>query len=223
MRKLCIILTTILLSMSCSIAKSQTEKETKITFEKELSRILTTVKGVKNTDELFKNINKLKRLSLVYPSEWLSDYYIALFNIKLSIITKDKQKKELLLKDVKKTLKILKEKENFIESEILTIEGYYYYALIVQNPKKNGQLYYKDVISAYQKAIAIDKNNPRPELMLLLFQKSMSQSLGNKFSNFCEKLSKIEKLFNSFEPIGNIYPQWGLNILKREKQRQKCN
>ncbi len=219
MRNLCIILTTFLLLMSCSISKSQAEKQTKITYEKELSKILTTVESIRSINELFENVNKLKRLNSIYPNEWLSDYYIAFFNIKLSLVTKDKKKKELLLQDVKKTLKRLKEKENFIESEILTIEGYYYYALIAQNPQKNGQLYYKDVIASYQKAKAIDKNNPRPVLMLLLFQKSMSESLGNEFSNFCDKLSETKQLFEKFKPKGSVYPKWGLNLLKREAQK----
>lgn len=218
MRNSIMILTIAILFIACSSSKSQTTKETKVTFEDQLSKTLTAINDDESIQGLFENINKLKRLSIIYPNEWLSDYYIALLDIKLSMGTKDEKKKESLLNEAKETLKSLKDKENTIESEILTLDGYYYYALIAKNPQKNGQLYYKDVIGAYQKAIAIDKTNPRPVLMLSIFQKMMSKFTGGENPNFCNELSKIEQLLESSKPKNEVYPKWGIKELKRHQQ-----
>jgi hypothetical protein len=222
MRNSITILTIALFFAACSSSKSQTAKETNVTFEDQLSKTLTAINGAKSVKGLFENSNKLKRLSAIYPNEWLSDYYVTLLDIKLSMGAKDEKKKESLLNEAKEFLASLKEKENTIESEILTLNGYYYYALIAQNPQKNGQLYYKDVIGAYQKAIAIDKTNPRPVLMLTIFKKKMSKFVGGDLSNLCTKLSQIEQLLESSKPKNEVYPKWGIKELKKEQQ-ESCN
>jgi hypothetical protein len=222
MRNSITILTIALFFVACSSSKSQTAKETNVTFEDQLSKTLTAINGAKSVKGLFENSNKLKRLSAIYPNEWLSDYYVTLLDIKLSMGAKDEKKKESLLNEAKEFLASLKEKENTIESEILTLNGYYYYALIAQNPQKNGQLYYKDVIGAYQKAIAIDKTNPRPVLMLTIFKKKMSKFVGGDLSNLCTQLSQIEQLLESSKPKNEVYPKWGIKELKKEQQ-ESCN
>lgn len=209
-----------LVFMGCNM-KAQKVTVTNAEFESQLTKTLHLVNQQKDAKELYNNINKLKRLSMAYPNEWLADYYVMFFDMRLSFLTKDAIKKELLLKDAKQTMDKLKAKNNTDESEVLTLEGYYYYALITQNPQKNGQLYYKDVIGAYQKARAINKNNPRSALMLLLFRKSMSKFTGSEVSNFCDKLLEVKQLFERFEPISSIYPKWGKNILKKEQQNCK--
>lgn len=215
-------LTIALLFMACSSSKSQNLKQPKVTFENQLSKTLTAINEAKSVKGLFENINKLKRLSNLYPNEWLSDYYVALLDIKLSMGAKDRKKKESLLNEAKEILASLKEKENTIESEILTLDGYYYYALIAKNPEKNGQLYYKDVIGSYQKAMAIDKTNPRPVLMQTIFKKKMSNFVHEDMSNLCAKLEKIEKMFNNSNSKNGVNPKWGTKELKKEQQ-ESCS
>ncbi len=225
--KISITILTIMMSfMSCSSLKSQTlasqtVKETEVTFEDQLSKTLTTINNIKSIQGIYENINKLKRISTMYPNEWLSDYYVALLDIKLSMGIKDKKKKRLLLDEAKETLVILKTKENTIESEILTLKGYYYYALIAENPEENGQLYYKDVIGSYQRAIAIDKTNPRPILMLTIFKKKMSKFMETDFPNFCSQLAKVEEMLKNSKPKNEVEPRWGIKELKR-KQKEHC-
>lgn len=208
--------------MACGPARSQSISESSSAFEDQLAYTLAEINATKSIEGFFDNINKLKRLSSIYPREWLADYYVALLDIKLSLGMKDGKKKESLLRDAKETLATLKEKENSVESEILTLDGYYYYALIAMNPSKNGQIYYKDVIGAYQKAIAIDKNNPRPALMLLIFKNMMSKFNGGDNSDICDDLTEIKHLFSTSKPTSEIYPKWGLSELKKQRE-ESCN
>lgn len=222
MKKSIKFLTIVILLITYSSCKSQTVNETTDIFENQLSETLTAINEAESVGGIFENINKLKRLSTKYPNEWLSDYYIALLDIKLSMAAQDEKKRESLLDDAKETLATLKEKENTIESEVLTLDGYYYYALIAKDPQSNGQLYYKDVIGSYEKAIAIDKTNPRPILMLAIFQKMMSKFSGGENSGFCSELSEIEQLLASSKPKNEVYPKWGIKELKKHQQ-ESCN
>ena len=218
MKKSIKILTVALLLIAYSSCKPQAVEKPTDTFKNQLSETLTEINEAKNIQVIFENINKLKRLSTKYPNEWLSDYYITLLQIKLSMAAQDEKKREALLNDANETLASLKEDENTMESEILTLEGYYYYALIAKDPQSNGQLYYKDVIGSYQKAIAIDKTNPRPALMLAIFQKKMSKFTGDENSDFCSKLSEIENLLASSTPENEVNPKWGIKELKTQQQ-----
>jgi len=222
MRNSITMLTLALLFMACSSTKSQTVKKPKATFETQLSSTLDAINNAEGVTAIFENKNKLKRLSSMYPNEWLSDYYVTLLNIKLSLGVKEASKKEALLNEAKENLKVLKEKENSNESEVLTLEGYYYYAKIASNPQKNGQLYYMEVIGAYQKAIAIDKSNPRPILMLSIFQNDMASFTGAKITNFCEKLTQIEQMLEHSKQEKVNDPKWGIRELKRS-QKMGCS
>jgi len=207
---------------SCSATKTQKGSIPKKTFETQLSETLTKINNAKDIKSYFGIINELKRIGALYPNEWLPDYYVALLDIKLSMAIQDKTKKQALLKEALKTITSLKENKKTFESEVLTLEGYYYYAKIAGNPQKNGPLYYKNVIQSYQKAIALDKNNPRPVLMLSIFQKMMSKATGREYTGFCNKLSQIEQMFNRSKPAKEIYPKWGMKLLKKQ-QKESCN
>ena len=63
MRNSITILTIALFFVACSSSKSQTAKETNVTFEDQLSKTLTAINGAKSVKGLFENSNKLKRLS----------------------------------------------------------------------------------------------------------------------------------------------------------------
>jgi tetratricopeptide (TPR) repeat protein len=204
---------------SCNSVKSQSIEKPTVTFEDQLTTILNDINNAGGDFQIiFEQINKLKRLSNLYPNEWLSNYYVVLLNLKISMGIDNKEKKELLIKEARETLDKLLENESAIESEVLTLDGFYYYALIAKNPQENGQLYYKKVIDSYQKAINIDSNNPRPVLMLLVFQKKMSNFNGENMEEYCEKLKLINQLIINFKPKSDLYPKWGMRELEREQQ-----
>jgi len=228
MKKYILIAITTIFFLACSSSsKSQTtiihSENSEMTFSNQLEQTLTTINTQKTLDELFASVNKLKRLSALYPNEWLSEYYIAFLDIKLSLSVVDTDKKLALLKEAKEKIEVLKNKENTNESEIITLDGYYYYSKIALDPQKNGQLYYQDVISAYQKAKTIDKNNPRPALMLYIFQYNMSKFVGGSNENICSELEQIALMFKNFIPIDKLQPKWGEIELKQYQEKENCS
>ena len=176
--------------------------------EEYLSTDIEKDKLVKNESDLQNSINEIKRIEVLDANYWLPSYYVSYMETTQSFYTSP-DKKEALLADVKARIDKLLDNTSVDKSELYTVLGYYYYAKIAQDPQKNGQLYYKDVVTNYQKAIAMNAANPRPNYLLHLFEDKMSSFMGNKENDLCGKLQKDKKLFEDFKVVDKNYPNWG--------------
>jgi hypothetical protein len=196
-----------------SIAQSQETASSTPPFTKLLGQTLAGIQANHSPESVMSGVNGLKRISAAFPDEWLADYYIAFFDLKSSFVAAPEQKTALIA-EAKKEIDILKEKSNALPSEVYTLEGYYYYALIAQNPQQNGAVYYKDVFASYQRAIGIDPSNPRPALMLIIFKSNMAKFMNQEDANICTDLIKVQKLFDEFKPKEALAPSWGAGELQ---------
>ena len=105
-----------------------------------------------------------------------------------------------------------KQRMTFDRSELFTLKGFYYTALITQNPVENGKLYYRDAISCYKSAIGINPSNPRPRILLYMFFDNMSKQTGQPSMNSPKDLETIKELFSK-EKQNGLQPAWGRNLI----------
>ena len=219
MKKLCVVLVFMVMLLNQALCKNQiaTNENTKSEFYQILGSSLSKLSTAQNEADLLSVVNEIKRLETIFPDEWLTTYYIAFLDLKASF-SAPIEKQEVLLKEALLTIESLKQNKSANLSEVYTLEGYYYLAIIAQNPAQNGQIYYKEVISAYSKAIAYNGENPRPVLLLTLFKNKMAQFTGTDQSSFCEDLKKIELMFSAFTPKTKLDPNWGEQQLKTAQQ-----
>ena len=219
MKKLCVVLVFMVMLLNQALCKNQTatNENTKSEFYQILGSSLSKLTTAQNEADLLSVVNEIKRLETIFPDEWLTTYYIAFLDLKASF-SAPIEKQEVLLKEALLTIENLKQNKSANLSEVYTLEGYYYLAIIAQNPAQNGQIYYKEVISAYSKAIAYNGENPRPVLLLTLFKNKMAQFTGTDQSSFCEDLKKIELMFSAFTPKTKLDPNWGEQQLKTAQQ-----
>ncbi|MDQ1772227.1 hypothetical protein GQR60_16440 [Labilibaculum sp. A4] len=219
MKKLCVVLVFMVMLLNQALCKNQTatNENTKSEFYQILGSSLSKLTTAQNEADLLSVVNEIKRLETIFPDEWLTTYYIAFLDLKASF-SAPIEKQEVLLKEALLTIENLKQNKSANLSEVYTLEGYYYLAIIAQNPAQNGQIYYKEVISAYSKAIAYNGENPRPVLLLTLFKNKMAQFTGTDQSSFCEDLKKIELMFSAFTPKTKFDPNWGEQQLKTAQQ-----
>ena len=192
-------------------------EDSKPEFYQMLGNSLSKLGATQNEADNLSVVNELKRLESMFPDEWLTTYYIAFLDLKVSFATPI-EKQESLLKEALQKIKSLKQNKSANLSEIYTLEGYYYLALVAQNPSQNGQIYYKEIISCYSKAIAYDGANPRPVLLMTLFKNKMAQFTGGDQSSFCDELKKAELLFENFIPENKLNPNWGEQQLRVAQQ-----
>ena len=194
----------ILIQIHC-MAQSNVSSEKKEDF---LAKALEKAKTVHTENDIQNSVNEIKRIESLDSNYWLPSYYVSYMETSMSFFT-NPDKKEAILTDAKERIEKLLDNPTSDKSELYTLLGYYYYAKISQDPQKNGQIYYKDVISNYQKAIAINPANPRPQYLLNLFEDRMNGFMGKKDNDLCSKLQKNKELFTSFKPAGKNYPTWG--------------
>lgn len=218
MKKISVVLVFMVILMNQAWCNNRVANEnSKPEFYQLLGNSLSKLGSTKNETDIISLVNEIKRLETMFPDEWLTTYYIGFLDLKASFSTPI-EKQESLLKEALQKIESLKQNKSANLSEVYTLEGYYYLALVAQNPAQNGQIYYKEVITAYSKAIAYDGANPRPVLLLTLFKNKMAQFTGGNQSSFCEELKKIELLFENFTPENKLNPNWGEQQLKVAQQ-----
>jgi tetratricopeptide (TPR) repeat protein len=153
--------------------------------------------------------NRFERMAQMYTDEWLPVYYTAYCNIQLVYM---KQANALaLLEDAKTTLEKLETFAGADLSEVHTLWGYYYMALIAQDGA-NGQKYFMQVINRYEKAISLNPDNPRPVCLLAFFKQNMPASMRSD-REVAEGKEKAEALFKKEVPSPDK-PCWGADYLK---------
>ena len=177
----------------------------------EMNRLLgSSLQKIRPNDiqSVMQGISELKRIATIYPEQWLPIYYQALFAIQYAIQRLDDKASAALLIDKAEHL------AGADLSEVYTLAGFYDTALIVQNPSVNGMRYYSDAIGNYQRAIHQNAANPRPRLLLYLFNEQMNKFTGGTNFNAEKDLQKIKSLFDK-EQKTDFEPSWGKDLIPK--------
>ena len=180
-------------------------------FDAQLKTTLSNVKADEATS-IVKGMDELKRMEMQYPDAWLPTYYRVFYALQYAARDPQSDYSSLFLDAVKDDVEALQTKNDVDRSELFTLKGFYYMALITQNPVENGKLYYRDAISCYKSAIAINPTNPRPRILLYMFFENMSKQTGQPSMNNPKDLETIKELFSK-EKQNGLQPAWGRNLI----------
>ena len=157
-------------------------------------------------------MNDLKHMENQYSNAWLPTYYRVFYALQYAARDPQSDYSSLFLDAVKDDVEALQTKNDVDRSELFTLKGFYYTALITQNPVENGKLYYRDAISCYKSAIGINPSNPRPRILLYMFFDNMSKQTGQPSMNSPKDLETIKELFSK-EKQNGLQPAWGRNLI----------
>lgn len=178
------------------------------------AQLETTLRNVNSDDaaSIIKGMDDLKHLALQYPDAWLPTYYQTLFALQYAVRFPNDSHSSSFLEAAKTGIEALRTKPAADQSEVLTLNGFYYTALIVQNPAVNGQKYYMDAIASYKSAIGTNPANPRPRLLLYIFFENMSKATGKPGMNGPKDLDTIKQLLAQEHKTG-LQPKWGKELI----------
>ena len=178
------------------------------------AQLETTLRNVNSDDtaSIIKGMDELKRIASQYPAAWLPTYYQTLFALQYAVRFPHDNHSSSFLEAAKTSIEALRTKPAADQSEVLTLNGFYYTALIVQNPAQNGQKYYMDAITNYKSAIGTNPANPRPRLLLYIFFENMSKATGKPSMNGPKDLDTIKQLFDQENKQG-LQPKWGKELI----------
>jgi len=174
----------------------------------------TTLRNINSDDaaSVSKGMDELKRKAYEYHDVALPPYYQALSALQYAVRFPHDNHSSSFLEAAKTGIEALRTKPAADQSEVLTLNGFYYTALIVQNPAQNGQKYYMDAIASYKSAISANPANPRPRLLLYIFFENMSKATGKPSMNGPKDLDTIKQLFDQENKQG-LQPKWGKELI----------
>lgn len=151
-----------------------------------------------------------ERIAAVETTNWLPNYYVALVNTTSAFGTKDKEKINLLLSKAQNALDVemIKNQNN---AELYVIQAMINTAWIVFDPMTKGQKLSAPTIEIYNKALAIDPNNPRAVFSKAEFEIGGAKFWGQDTKPMCAQIDKAIELFATFKPETPFSPKWGLD------------
>jgi len=181
-----------------------------------MEQALKDFDSAKTLSEIIESKYKFERISRIAPQEWLPTYYITYSTLRYVYNnSNDSENNKLYLEEAKKHIGQLTKNAHADQSEIKTLLGYYYAALILLDPKANGKKYSKEVLRSYKDALKINPENPRAIILLAFFEQRLPKFMKSK-RNPKTEVAKAKELFDKEEK--NIHaPYWGRNYLNYVK------
>jgi len=151
---------------------------------------------------------EFSRIAEVETSEWLPSYYASLIYSIIVFRTQDAQMKTNFAEKAQEMAdKAMAIAPN--ESEVQTLQGMVYQAFMVIDPGKNYQLYSSKMNGAFQMAIKLNPENPRPYYLQGVSTMHVPEQFGGGKAAAKPLFETAMQKFNSYEATNPFYPNWG--------------
>ncbi|MEO9485135.1 MAG: hypothetical protein ABJG47_16865 [Ekhidna sp.] len=178
-------------------------------FEKAMGKNVPAMFAAETSEDLQAAINNLNRIGEAEKNRWEPYYYVAFGYLKMSEMyqtAEDKDKYlDLAMKAVEKGEEI-----NPNDSELEAIRGYVNMIKLTVDPATRGMTYSGLAFGSFQKAIALNPNNPRAHFLMGRMQYGTAQFMGGGTDDACSSLFKAMVLFGKEEKSDNPFaPSWG--------------
>jgi hypothetical protein len=125
-------------------------------------------------------IAELKRIDAMFPDSIAPKFQLALQSLNYSVTNPHAEQTENLLAEAEQTISQMERMNGADRSDVCTLSGFLYMVRIVQNPAKNGQRYYLDVMQNYEKALKLNPENVLARQLQQKFFEGMKQATGGR-------------------------------------------
>ena len=165
--------------------------------------------------------NTFERIAQKESDKWHPLYYAAYAQIMLTSRATEAAQQDKYLDRALEHLKTAKAL-SANNSELLALEGFVHMLRIPIDPATRGPQYSGMSMGALQKAIALDPENPRAQLLLSDMQYGTAQFFGSDTSEACETLQKAIDLFETAQAENKLDPAWGKEWAAHSKKQKGC-
>lgn len=207
------------ITLTILMALSMLAKATDNKYVEAMTKNIEVVYTAQTIDELQKAVNSFDRIAGVEKEKWEPLYYSAFGNIMLANRETDSSRKDsyldLAVASVEKA-KTLKPND----SEIIALEGFIHMIRVTVNPPARGQEYSAKAFDAYQKALAINPDNPRALALMAQMEFGMAQFFKSSTTSACATNLKALEKFQIAKPENPLAPIWGKGVA--EDLKSKC-
>jgi hypothetical protein len=120
-------------------------------------------------------VAELKRIDAMAPGSAAPKYYIALQSLNFAVSNPHAEQAESLIAEAGQAISQLEDIKDADQSDLCTLKGFLYMVRIVQDPARNGQRYYLDVMDYYEKALKFNPDNALARQLQEKFYEGMRQ------------------------------------------------
>jgi len=160
--------------------------------------------------EDFQNLaNQFNQIGNVEKEEWLPLYYEAQCYVIMSFRENESPAKKDEYLDVAEVAinKMLVLAPN--ESEAYSLQAFYYTGRLVVNPQERGQKFGMLSGQAVGRALGIEPENPRAQLMQLQNELGTARFFGSDTKPFLAKAKLLLENWDNYKLKSTLHPQWG--------------
>jgi len=188
-------------------------------FKNYLLETLSLYDSVKTLDDYVEIVNRMERMTAAQPEEWLPHYYVGLTYIYMSFVSG----LESDLRDdyVDNALAAIDKAESMQGEtpEIVVLRGYAYMAKVSVSPAIRGITLSAKVSGYFEKALAMDPQNPRANLMAGRWKYGTAQFFGSSTSEACALMARALSIYEQEDATPKIKPAWGANQARAMAKR----
>ena len=188
-------------------------------YYKSMDRGIEMFENSETESDYLKTSNLFYRISQVQKTDWLSSYYYAFCNTKISMIKEEPDIKEEYLN---KALDILapfdtlniSSIDSLAQSEIHTLRAMIYVAKIFINPMVNGMKYGSISGKSIEKAKSFNIQNPRPYFLEGQSKFYTPSAFGGGVEKAFPLLENALEYYSVFQ-AKKYWPNWGYEDCKK--------
>ena len=186
-------------------------------YQKGMQKALDLWKAEKPIDA----VNLFERIATAEPNEWLPSYYASYITVINSFGEKDETK---LKAQMDKALSFMNDAKAIAkdEVEIILLDCLWHTVWVAYDGTTYGMKYGGIVTGMYQKALALEANNPRVVLNKTEWDIGGAKFFGQPIEPFCKEIERAIGLFENYEPSQEFYPRGGAERAK-ELIKENCN
>ena len=148
----------IIVMASLSIQAQETGRTGQPSMQELIEQSLSKVQDF-NPEALLNSIAEMKRIEAIFPDSVQPKYVMALQSLNFAVMNPHAEQTENVLAGAKQAISQMEKMKGADPSDICTLYGFLYMVRIVQDPAKNGQRYYLDVMQNYEKALKLNPDN----------------------------------------------------------------
>jgi tetratricopeptide (TPR) repeat protein len=182
-------------------------------YEQVMTDNIVKIYNAQNIEEYQQVINIFERIAQNETEKWEPLYYSAFGYVMISNKSEENSIKDkyldLALEKVKAGLQLVPS-----EDELVALEGFIHMMRLTIDPANRGQQYAGLSMQSLNKAITLDKNNPRALYLLGQMEMGTARFFGNDVTDACSKIQKAVLLFSEQINDNPLAPIWGENGAK---------
>jgi tetratricopeptide (TPR) repeat protein len=186
-------------------------------FIEAMQKNIKSVYEAKEITTLLQTVNSFERIAATEKNKWEPFYYIGFGYLMMANIETDGNKKDAYLD---KALDAIEKGKVIIpsESELIALEGFAYMLKVTVDPQSRGMVFAPKAVQTYEKALALNPENPRALALLAQMQYGTAQFFGSPPTDACASNAKALEKFQTYKSENPLAPVWGLRMAESLKQ-----